>query len=285
MPIKLQVLTTKQIFRTPPDPQGWESCWSGYFQMTKVRSAHKREMDRRVQGEDVSPADVMSDWEAERQFFLNVVQDIKKDCITMFELGAGRGDICLSLAGVIDFHLVPVSAKFYRCLALEAEPTHFEWTKEHLERQGIKGVVVHGAIHGYDGYCQFDTNEEHTYGSSIYSMNVNITVPCYTIDTLMKKYDFPHIDILHMDVQGAECVALQGAGLALSRGNIDYIIIATHDSGMNGTLRKFLNRNYEIIIDISPGTPQVETSIGKVSFPEDGLMIFKRRALDSDSIA
>lgn len=280
MTTHLQLFKTKRISKVSPGGEDWEQLWHGYFQMKKVRSPQKREMDAKAHNDTMRPADVMSEYEAEKQIFLNVVADIKKDCITMFELGAGRGDFCLSLAGVIDYSIIPVLAKSYRCLALEAEPTHFEWTKEHFERQGINGFGVHGAIQGYDGHCLFEIDEEHTYGKSV-SQNGNIKVPCYTIGTLMKKYGFSHLDILHMDVQGAEYAALQGTATELKQGKIDYIIIGTHDSDMNKHLKELLEADYNIIVDIPPKSPYLETPIGKVSFPVDGIMMCKRKGLNN----
>lgn len=276
--MQLRLFKIKHISKTSPDAENWEQFWHGYFQMKKVRSPQKRDMDKRAHNDAVRPADVMSEYETEKQIFLNVISDIKKDCITMLELGAGRGDFCLSLAGVIDHSIIPVPAKSYRCLALEAEPTHFEWTKEHFERQGINGLVVHGAVQKYDGHCLFEIDEEHTYGKAV-SKNGNIKIPCYTIDTIMKKYGFSHLDILHMDVQGAECDALRGATNALNQREIDYMIIGTHGQDMNKNLKGLLETYYNIIIDIPPNSLCFETSIGKVSFPVDGIMMCKRKGL------
>ena len=278
--MQLQLFKTRHISKVSPNGEDWEQHWHGYFQMKRVRSPQKRIMDAKMHNDTMRPTDVMSEYEAEKQIFLNVISNIKKDCITMFELGAGRGDFCLSLAGVIDHGIIPVSAKSYRCLALEPEPTHFEWTKEHFERQGIKGIAVPGAIQGHDGYCLFELGDVYTYGQSV-SRNGNIRVPCYTIDTLMKKHDFSHLDILHMDVQGAEYDALQGATNQLDQGKIDYIIIGTHGPDMNKYLKGLLEVRYNIIVDISPKTPSLETPLGKVSFPVDGIMMCERKDLNN----
>jgi len=65
---------------------------------------------------------------SERDFeidcFLSILAEIKKDSVRMFELGAGYGEWCLALDGVLKHKLIQTQIKSYRCLAIEAEPTH-----------------------------------------------------------------------------------------------------------------------------------------------------------------
>jgi len=283
--MSLKKFATRRPKTIPPEPEGWQQFWYGYFQMTKVRSQKKRIIDEENHAVSNLPADVLSEGEFEKQLFLNIIHNIKKDHINMFELGAGRGDWCLCLAGVIDFKLIPCQAKTYRCLALEGEPSHYKWTREHFEYQRINGIAIHGAIQDYNGYCKFDasTNPADHYGQCV-SKNGNILIPCFTIDKLMQDNLFDHVDIIHMDVQGAEYKALIGAYEAIKSGAIDYMLIGTHAVGgapteMNRKIKQFVGDRYHCVIDIPPKTPLIDTQLGAASMPLEGRMLFQRKGI------
>ncbi len=275
--MKLKKYNIKQPNTEPPQPQGWKKQWNGYYLMTKVHSEKKLQSDAQCHSKDNLPSDVLGEYLLEQQLFVNIIANINKDHINMFELGAGRGDWCLSLAGVVDYQLMPHRTKTYRCLALEGEPTHFQWTKEHFEHHGINGVVVQGAIQSYNGFCKFNAKPDpaDSYGQGVRDHG-NITIPCYTIDHLMKKYSFDHVDIIHMDVQGAEYEALLGGLEAIKSKAIDYLLIGTHTDDMNKKIKDLIGDKYNCIVDIVHKTPLADTAIGKVSLPVDGVMLLRR---------
>ena len=279
--MKLQKITPRKISRTPPEPEGWEAFWHGYFQQTKVRSAEKRSRDGKQHSEPVHterrPAS-MGEIEVERQILLNIIMDIDKDVISMFELGAGRGDWCLSLAGVVDHKLIDCTARKVKCLAVEGEPTHYKWTQEHFDAQGIDGVAVHGAVHSHNGICRFSIDEDpaSSYGQSI-KQDGEIEVPAYTVDTLAARYGFDHIDIFHVDVQGAEVHALLGARRTILDGSPSYFLIGTHGAKLNRQIRFLLSPLYEVLMDHPPWAGIVETPFGAANLPVDGIMVLERR--------
>ena len=201
----------------PPAQDGWIRYWHGYHQMRKVKSDEKRELDRQ---EDVEAegSGALTERDVEIQVFCNALRCIDSSHVTMFELGAGRGDWCLAMAGIIDHRLIPLPARSYRCLALEGEPSHFSWTSEHFVRQAINGIAVHGAAARQDGVCRFRALKapDESYGQGVDHDKGNIVVPCYSIDMLMERYGFEHLNLIHMDVQGEEYETLLGAEKALA---------------------------------------------------------------------
>ena len=100
--MKLRKYDIKQPNTEPPQPQGWERLWNGYYQMRKVCSEKKRQKGAETHPTVDLPADVLEEGPFERQLFVNIIANINKEHINMFELGAGRGDWCMSLAGVVD---------------------------------------------------------------------------------------------------------------------------------------------------------------------------------------
>jgi len=278
--LELRTFATKRPECAPPAEEGWVQFWHGYCQMAKVRSEKKRVNDKNAHSIPDYASKAMQEGELERQLFLNIIGNIGKDHINMFELGAGRGDWCLSLAGVIDYRLIPCQARTYRCLALEGEPTHYEWTKEHFADQNIKGTALHGAVQSHNGAVRFKAQAApaDNYGQSVNEQG-NIVVPSFAFDTLVERYAFEHVDIVHMDVQGAEYDALLGAGGAIERGTVDYFLIGTHRPEINGRIRALLEDKYHFIVDIPCGAGLVETPLGQAWMPVDGCMLLQRKGI------
>ena len=278
----------------PPQDEGWEQTWAGYYMMTKCiaqdRRANLEERDRAIRA-----AGEMTQVDFGKDCLLSVLADIKRKHVDMFELGAGWGRICLEVAGVIDHGIIPLTAATYRCLASEGEPIHYQWAKEHFEIQNINGVVVHSAVSNKNGKCWFNIgpSPDSCYGQAIESpisrrkrprigslLNIikkrAIRIPAYTIDRLIKTYGFDHVDIIHIDVQGAEYEVMQGAAESIKNDLIDYLWISTHHEELNDALRRLLSPKFDLIIDIYP------RSLGKVDgfAPircHDGIQIYKRK--------
>lgn len=49
-----------------------------------------------------------------------------------------------------------------------------------------------------------------------------------TVDDFMARYKISYVDVLHVDVQGAEFELLKGANTLLDKGNFSYIFLSTH---------------------------------------------------------
>lgn len=264
-------------------PIGWKKTWYGYFQMEKVisdvkkkrdESSHKASDGSKVKESTGEP--LKGEGYLEQQFFLNIMSGLKGH-INMVELGAGRGDWCLATAGVVDFRLIDHQIDTYRCLAVEAEPAHYEWTKTHLEEQGINATVEHCAVWSSNGECPFYAKEDPAshYGQSVRD-DGNIKVPCYTVDYLMEKHGFDTVDFMHVDVQGAEYEMLLGAKRALENRSIKYMMIGTHRPELNEKLIEFLKPyGYEILFSAPCHSGTHDTPFGKVSLPVDGILLVK----------
>lgn len=64
-----------------------------------------------------------------------------------------------------------------------------------------------------------------------------VTVPIRSIDSLMKEQKIKQLDIVHMDVQGAELASLEGAEKAIKQGKIRFVIVSTHHYMISGDTR------------------------------------------------
>ncbi len=270
----LRIINPRSVDRTPP-PE-WNRGWCGYFEMKKVRSQVKHDRDKKTHKAESGPQ-LKGEGFIEQQFFLNMMTKLKGH-VNLIELGAGRGDWCLALAGIVDFDVIDHEVTSYKCLAVEGEPTHYEWTKTHFEEQQINAIPVNGAVSSYNGECKFYTVEDPAsgYGQSI-NDNGNITVPCFTLDHLVEKYQFDKIDILHSDIQGAEFGMLKGALKTLVSKKIQYMLIGMHIPGQNKEMIEFLEPyGYKTLFSVEVHSGECDTPFGKAIFPVDGLLVLER---------
>jgi FkbM family methyltransferase len=281
---------------TPPEKTGWEPAWHGYFEMTKCVSpewgAALAENDRLTVKDGMMPEN-----DFERDCFLSILADIKKDHVDMFELGAGWGRICLGLAGAIDHKLIPMVPKSYKCLGIEGEPTHFQWLSEHFTKQKINGVAVQGAVGRKNGYCSFDVSESASscYGQAVtplvsrrgipslanirrFLRKKTSKIPMFTVDRLMKDHQFSHVDIIDMDVQGAEFDVVRGASESIKNNMIDYWLIGTHAPKLNDALADFLSAKFDLIVNLYPAAIGRVEGFAPVSC-HDGIQLYKRKGM------
>ena len=149
-----------------------------------------------------------------------------KEVEVIFDVGA-----CHALESVELSKKYP-NAKVY---TFEANPVSYNVCLENTE--GYDSItVINEAVNDYDGLCKFypmdkektvTTWEDGNQGaSSLYRANgqydfiekyvqYEIEVPCTRLDTFCEKNNIDKIDVIWMDLQGAELKALQSLGSRL----------------------------------------------------------------------
>ena len=138
----------------------------------------------------------------------------------------------------IEFYNAFPNSKIY---AFECNPNTLDICKKNIERYSDRITLIEGAVCDYDGNIIFyPINQEKTIttwedgnpgASSIFKSNGKysietyiqdeITTQCHRLDSIMNKYCIPNVDIIWMDLQGAELLALKGLGNYLQ--NVKYI--------------------------------------------------------------
>lgn len=173
-----------------------------------------------------------------------------RDRFTMIELGAGWGRWLSNAAAALRQH----SGLPYRLIGVEAEPTHFQWMKEHLADNDVdlrRCRLVQAAVADKDGWVWFRTAPpEECYGQSIRSAVSSepleeppegIDVPlekvrAVSLNTLLRPLD--RVDLLDLDVQGAELGILKAAREQLDR-KVIRVHVGTHGKKTEPGLRTF----------------------------------------------
>jgi len=144
-----------------------------------------------------------------------------KGHFTMLELGAGWGRWTARGAAAADQLGVP-----YTLVAVEAEPTHFRWLTESLKENGVRLEVcrlLQAAVTAKDGTVGFQVGDATaSYGQSI---GGPVEISAVSLATLIEPLE--RVDLIDMDVQGAELEILQASRECLQR-KVRRIHVETH---------------------------------------------------------
>jgi FkbM family methyltransferase len=120
--------------------------------------------------------------------------------------------------------------------AFECNPNTLPICKENIKDQTNKITLIEGAVTDYDGAITFypiDQAKTRTTwkdgnpgASSLFKSNgayniehyiqYDISVNCHRLDTVITKRNIPAVDVIWMDLQGAELLALKSLGHYLS---------------------------------------------------------------------
>jgi len=167
------------------------------------------------------------------QNFINKISpiDMEKEYI-IFDIGSR------DCQQSIEFYQKFPKSKIY---SFECNPNTLPICKKNIESYSDRISLIEGAVCDYDGEIKFyPINQEKTVttwkdgnpgASSIYKSNGTYTVEkyvqdeittnCHRLDSVMKKYDISRVDIIWIDLQGAELLALKSLGDHIK--NVKYI--------------------------------------------------------------
>ena len=154
--------------------------------------------------------------------FIKYIEN-KHDELVIFDIGSRD---CVQS---IEFYNNFPNAKIY---AFECNPNTLDLCRKNIEPFRDRITLIEGAVCDYDGTITFyPINQEKTRttwkdgnpgASSIFKSNGTYTVEtyvqdeiatkCHRLDSVMRIHGIPKVDILWMDLQGAELLALQGLG-------------------------------------------------------------------------
>jgi FkbM family methyltransferase len=149
-----------------------------------------------------------------------------KNRFTMLELGAGFGRWTVRAAAAAKQRNVS-----YSLIAVEAEPTHFDWLRENLQDNNVDLAncrLILAAATGKDGKIGFQVGDaENSYGQAI---GGNTEVEAISLSTLLLPCDL--VDLVDMDVQGAELDILVSATELLVR-KVKRVHVETHSQQLH----------------------------------------------------
>ena len=135
-----------------------ESDWDGFSGYQAMKKCHSQEKwdDMKNQRHLTHKNQQITLGELQRDCFLSTLIDINKENVNFMEHGSGWGRLCLTFAGLVDNNVFEIIPKTYFCLAVEAEPTHYKWNKEHFDKYNINGNVIFAAVSNQNGSAYFN---------------------------------------------------------------------------------------------------------------------------------
>jgi FkbM family methyltransferase len=159
---------------------------------------------------------------------------------TMLELGAGFGRWTARGAAAATQRGLP-----YTFVAVEAEPTHFEWLIQNLQDNDVKLEncrLIRAAVTSKDGKVAFKIGDPaNDYGqyiggsTQVDTLHSQIEVEAVSLSTLLQPLE--HVDLIDMDVQGAELEIVQASLEPLNQ-KVRRIHIETHWEALDSALLK-----------------------------------------------
>jgi FkbM family methyltransferase len=195
----------------------------------------------------------------------------------MVELGAGWGRWIANAAAACR-----QIGRDYRLVGVEAEPTHFEWMREHLARNHIDAHLIAAAVAGRSGTVRFRTGAPaDCYGQRIlHSWREQLDwrrtwggrtrrVRAVDLATVFGDARLGVVDLLDLDIQSAEAAVLEPAASLLDE-RVRRVHIGTHPGDNEERLRVLFNRlGWHCVRDFPWGRTS-ETEFGRIAF-QDGV--------------
>jgi len=173
----------------------------------------------------------------------------------------------------IEFYKTFPNAKIY---AFECNPNSLNLCEENIIPYQDRITLIKGAVCDYDGSITFyPINQEKTIttwqdgnpgASSLFKSNGTYThetyvqdeiiTNCHRLDTIMNEHNIPCVDIIWMDLQGAELLALKGLGNKLSSVEYVYTEVSHKEMYTGQVMYKELNdymikNNFSILNNLS----------------------------------
>jgi FkbM family methyltransferase len=138
----------------------------------------------------------------------------------VFDVGAGVGSETLLFA-----QLVGTSG---RVVSIEAHPRTYRRVVDLCNANRLRNVTpLQVAAAECDGTATISDLSNHVRNTTLTGAEEGVEVPARRLETVAKSLDITHIDLLKMNIEGAEVSALRGLGPLL--GKTRFVCIACHD--------------------------------------------------------
>ncbi len=258
----------------------WEGVVPAYFDVTPYGSFIRRSFYDFSEHESERRHKKVLPVKSEEYFeWIDLLEaiDSAKEKFTMVELGAGYGR-WLVQAGVIlrDQKKIP-----FNLIGVEAESNHFKMMQQHFIDNGLnpnEHVLIQGAINDTEGSVYFtEGHSKEWWGQAIIpTKDTKIgdwpkatvkEIPAYSISKILEKVD--HVDLMDIDIQGAEAKAIRSSTSALDS-KVRRIHIGTHSHKNEEELHDIFSKLGWICCNNFPCFNTIETHYGPITF-EDGV--------------
>jgi len=190
--------------------------------------------------------------------------------LTIVELGAGYGE-WLVRAYLAAYRRRPDLR--INLIGVEAEPTHFEWMRQHFVDNGLDPAqhhLIEAAVDEKEGTVEFYVGDpDGWYGQEIVREATRMgnvatrQVRAVTLGHILKTRE--RVDLIHLDVQGAELAILR-TGMDDLNSKVKRVQIGTHSRSIEQGLRDLFWRDgWFNLNDYASGSTE-QTPWGEITF-------------------
>lgn len=143
---------------------------------------------------------------------------LHRETLVIVDLGANVGIAALAMA-----------AQFpqARIVCVEPHPETAALLRHNLACLGDRAVAIEAAVSGEPGIMRLNLAAEHYNASLVRSSGAGVDVRCKTLDDVMTETGISQIDILKMDIEGAEKWILPSQPRWLE--SIGFLTVELHD--------------------------------------------------------
>lgn len=140
------------------------------------------------------------------------VLSMVKPGMSFVDVGANKGDFGLLAAQIV--------GEKGRVLSFEPEPTNCHWIRKSIELNGYKNMVLYeAALSDTNDQTRLFLGRQSGWHSIVESLpnrdQGSITVAKRTLDSVLQETGSNRVDVMKIDVEGAELAVLRGAMEAL----------------------------------------------------------------------
>lgn len=186
---------------------------------------------------------------------VDLLRRFVKPGMVAYDIGANAGYYTLLLS-----HLVGPSGRVY---AFEPLPESLVNLTHHVRVNDVRNCeVVAAAVSDRSGLAGFRTAESNSMGSLV-DGEAPLRVPTVTIDQLVDEAGFEPPDIVKMDIEGAEAMALAGAREVLGSRASNWFIALHGEAPARATASALLSAGFNLF-DLD-GKPIDEDSAATLS--------------------
>jgi FkbM family methyltransferase len=154
---------------------------------------------------------------------ITAVQRLLEPGMTFVDAGSNKGDFALIAARAMNDD--------GRVLAFEPAPENARWVRASVELNGYRSITVFElALSDAEGRVPLYLGEWSGWHSIVTKdrPSKSIEVEARTLDAVLAETGDPHVDVLKIDVEGAELGLLRGAKRTLSDDRLFAVLVEIH---------------------------------------------------------
>lgn len=169
--------------------------------------------------------------------------EYEPETIRLISAELPRGGLFVDVGANIGAISIPVALARpdVRVVAIEASPRVFPVLKGNIERNGVNNIQAVNAFAADRDLAEIDFYEspDRKFGMGSAGAQFHshpVPVRCSTVRSILAKHNFSAPDVIKIDVEGAEVMALRGIRDELESGSWNPVIIFECDGGYEGRI-------------------------------------------------